>query len=69
MDPTTVILILALNLLAIGGLLAMIGRRMDDAQGMRGFATGSMVFGLAYLLRLALGHQATSLASVLPDVA
>ncbi|GCL65439.1 GGDEF domain-containing protein [Pseudaquabacterium pictum] len=69
MDPSTVILILALNLIAIGGLLAMIGRRMDDAAGMRGFATGSLVFGLAYLLRLALGHASTSLAAVLPDAA
>jgi diguanylate cyclase (GGDEF)-like protein len=67
MDPTTVILILALNLLAIGLLLAMIGRRMDQAEGMRGFATGSVVFGLAYLLRLALGHQSSGPASVLPD--
>ena len=69
MHPTTVILILGLNLAVIGGLLAMIGRRMDEAQGMRGFATGSVVFGLAYLLRLALGHSATSLPSVVPDTA
>lgn len=69
MDHSTVVLILALNLIAIGALLAMIGRRMDEAQGMRGFATGSMVFGLAYLLRLALGHSATNLAAVLPDTA
>ncbi len=69
MDPTTVILILALNLIAIGALLSMIGRRMDEAQGMRGFANGSMVFGLAYLLRLAVGHQSTSLASAAPDTA
>ena len=69
MDPTTVILILGLNLVAIGALLAMIGRRMDSAEGMRGFAVGSMVFGLAYLLRLALGHRSTSLLDVLPDTA
>lgn len=69
MDPTTVIIILALNLIAIGALLAMIGRRMDESQGMRGFATGSLVFGGAYLARLALGHQVTEPASVLPDTA
>lgn len=69
MDPTTVILILGLNLVAIGALLAMIGRRMDESQGMRGFATGSVVFGLAYLLRLALGHRESGLVSVLPDTA
>lgn len=67
MDPTTVILVLALNLIAIGALLAMIGRRMDESQGMRGFATGSVLFGLAYLLRLAMGHRSTGLASALPD--
>ena len=67
MDPTTVILILALNLIAIGLLLAMIGRRMDQSEGMRGFATGSVVFGLAYLMRLALGHRTSDLSSVMPD--
>ena len=35
---------------------------MDDAAGMRGFATGSLVFGAVYLLRLALGHSSTPLA-------
>lgn len=69
MDPSTVILILSLNLMAIGGLLAMIGRRMDESQGMRGFAAGSMVFGLAYLARLALGHQSTGPLAVVPDTA
>ena len=69
MDPRTVILILSLNLMAIGGLLAMIGRRMDESQGMRGFAAGSMVFGLAYLARLALGHQSTGPLAVVPDTA
>jgi diguanylate cyclase (GGDEF)-like protein len=67
MDPQTVILILALNLITIGMLLAMIGRRMDEGQGMRGFATGSVVFGAAYLMRVAMGHRHTSLLSALPD--
>jgi diguanylate cyclase (GGDEF)-like protein len=69
MDPATVIVILALNLIAIGTLLAMIGRRMDEAQGMRAFASGSLVFGCAYLVRLAVGPASTGLVSVLPDAA
>ena len=67
MDPKTVVLILALNLMVIGGLLAMIGRRMADPAGMRGFATGSIVFGLAYLLRLVQGHSETGVFSVVAD--
>ena len=62
MDPKTVVLILALNLMVIGGLLAMIGRRMADPAGMRGFATGSIVFGLAYLLRLVQGRWTSTWA-------
>ena len=69
MDPKTVILILGSNLVAIGILLTMIGRRLDESPGMRGFATGSVVFGAAYLLRLALGYDRSGLLSVLPDAA
>ncbi len=69
MDPKTVIVILASNLIAIGTLLSLIGRRMDEAQGMRGFATGSVVFGAAYLLRLAVGHSSSGPISVVPDAA
>lgn len=69
MDPKTVIFILASNLIAIGTLLSLIGRRMDEAQGMRGFATGSVVFGVAYLLRVALGHDSSGPLNVVPDAA
>lgn len=70
MDPQTVVVVLALNLIAVGVLLVLIARRIDagaDA-GMRGFAVGSIVFGLAYLLRLAIGHQSTSPVGVVADV-
>ncbi|MDT7838785.1 GGDEF domain-containing protein [Aquabacterium sp. OR-4] len=67
MDPQTVVLLLGLNLFTVGLLLALIGRRMDESQGMRSFAIGSMLFGLAFLVRLATGHQRTSLLSMLPD--
>ena len=69
MDPKTVIFVLALNLASVGGLLYMIGERMPDPAGMRGFATGSVVFGLAYLLRVVLGHSDSGPLSVLPDAA
>lgn len=52
MDTKNVTLVLALNLIAIGCLLALIDRRLADAGSLRGFAVGSIVFGLAYLLRL-----------------
>ena len=67
MDPRTVIFVLALNLISVGALLALIGRRMDQSQGMRGFAGGSVAFGVGFLLRLATGHQQTSPLSLVPD--
>jgi diguanylate cyclase (GGDEF)-like protein len=67
MDPNTVIPLLALNLIGIGGLLHLIGARMPDPAGLRGFATGLMSFGLAYLLRLVFGVREGGLLGVLPD--
>lgn len=72
MDPQTVVLVLALNRVAIGSLLALIEQRMSppgspkgehrsaqhagvsisDSARLRGFAVGSVAFGLSYLLRL-----------------
>jgi diguanylate cyclase (GGDEF)-like protein len=67
LDPQTVILILALNLIAIGGLLALIGQRMSDSAGLRGFAVGSVVFGLSYLVRLGQGPSSGSLFGTVAD--
>jgi diguanylate cyclase (GGDEF)-like protein len=69
MDPTTVVLLLALNLISVGLLLALIGRRMDLGRGTPDFAAGTLLFGAAYMLRLATGHQASHAYSLLPDAA
>jgi diguanylate cyclase (GGDEF)-like protein len=87
LDPQTVILILALNLVAIGSLMALIDKSMSplarpkgetqgsqpeamalsNAAGLHDFAVGSVVFGLAYLLRLALGPASGSLFGTVAD--
>jgi diguanylate cyclase (GGDEF)-like protein len=67
MDPKTVIFLLSLNLISIGGLLILIGRRMPEPAGLRGFATGALVFGCAYLLRLALGYTSSAALTVVAD--
>lgn len=69
MDPKTVVLVLAMNLIANGALLALIGARMAERSGLRGFSLGAVVFGLAYLVRLAQDPTSTSLFHVLPDAA
>ena len=69
MDYKTIVLALALNLIANGALLALIHVRMTDASGLRGFSLGAIVFGLAYLGRLGQDPLSDSLLSVLPDAA
>ena len=53
MDPNTVIILLAANLICSGGLFYLIGRRMPANSGVLYWSAGSMLFGLAYLGRLA----------------
>ena len=67
MDPNTVIALLSLNLIGIGGLLLLIALRMADAGGLRGFGYGTLCFGASYLLRLILGQNAAVLLSLLSD--
>lgn len=55
MDAPTVVALLALHILVSGWLLRMVGRTMADGGGLRDFATGAMIFGLAYIARLAFG--------------
>ena len=69
MDPKTVVTLLALNLIGVGGLLLLISRRTADRAGLRGFATGALVFGAAYLVRLGLGFSSGTAWGVLPDTA
>ncbi len=68
MDPSTVIALLSLNLISVGGLLHLIARRMADPAGLHGFGTGALVFGCAYLLRLQLGIESAMPVGLLSDV-
>lgn len=69
MDPVTVIAILAAHLICSGGLFALIGRHMPPGHAVRDWAAGGMLFGLAYVGRLALPLDATGLAELLLDSA
>jgi diguanylate cyclase (GGDEF)-like protein len=65
MDPTTVIIVLALNLISTGGLFHLIGRQMPPRGGLGEFAAGTIVFGSAYAMRLIAGtglHAAVDVA-------
>jgi diguanylate cyclase (GGDEF)-like protein len=54
-DPTTVIIVLALHLVSSGGLLYVIGMRTRQRQGLRAFGVAGLLFGLAYAGRLGVG--------------
>jgi len=69
MDPTTVILILALHLISTGGLFYLIGRQMPPRGGLGAFALGAIVFGCAYALRLRVGINADAPIGGLLDTA
>jgi diguanylate cyclase (GGDEF)-like protein len=69
MDPATVILLLSMHLLASSGLLHLIARRLPAGSGLEGFALGALLFGLAYVGRVADGVGATASTSALWDAA
>lgn len=69
MDPNTVVVVLALNLISTGGLMFLIGRRLPPGQGLGMMAMAAMVFGTAYLMRLAIGNDRPGFAGLLPDAA
>ena len=52
MDPRTLVPVLALHLVVMGGMLALIGARKGVASGLPVFGIGGIAFGLAYLLRM-----------------
>ena len=68
-DPTTVIVILALHLVSSGGLFYLIGRQMPARSGLAAFGSGAMVFGGAYALRLRLGMETEAPLGMLLDAA
>lgn len=69
MDPKTAVTLLTLHLLTIGGLVLLVARHNEDHRGLRAYGVGSLVFGAAYITRLALGLQSDSLWALGPDAA
>jgi diguanylate cyclase (GGDEF)-like protein len=69
LDPGTVVIILAANLICTGGLFYLIGRRMPVRNGVTLWAVGSLLFGLAYMVRLAGGTAMGGLGHVVVDTA
>lgn len=68
MDPTTVIIVLATHLVCSGGLYLLIGRGMPPRSGLGPWGAGCLLFGVAYLARLAVGLQNTPHWIALMDV-
>lgn len=69
MDPTTVIVSLAANLVFCGGLYYLIGRNMPPHSGLGLWAAAAMMLGGAYLMRVLEGLGSPTLLSPLLDVA
>ena len=69
MDPTTVIIVLALHLISTGGLFYLIGRQMPARSGLGAFALGTGLFGSAYALRLLVGLGPHAFADAVLDLA
>ncbi len=55
MDPTTILVMLAANLIFSGGLIHLMARRMPPGLGLEYWSGGSILLGLAYVVRLAAG--------------
>ncbi len=69
MDPRTVIIVLAVNLLSSGGLFYLIARKMPPHGGLGAFAAGAVTFGAAYLAHLTPGAQVPVAIDALADCA
>ncbi|MBC7996115.1 MAG: GGDEF domain-containing protein [Rhizobacter sp.] len=67
MDPFSVIVMLAIHLVASGGLMFIVWRLMPDAPGLCRWAMASTLFGLGYLARLFFGMQTVDLIGVASD--
>ncbi len=55
MDPVTLVIVLAINLVCIGGLFHLIGRGMPPRSGLQHWSAGAVLFGCAYVARLVAG--------------
>ena len=69
MDPKTVVVILAINLIFTGLLYHLIARRLRANSGLGHMSLGSMLFGLAYVGRLFLTSFASNPLALIADVA
>ncbi len=69
MDPFTVIITLAINLIFSGGLYYLIGRNMAPRSGLGLWSAAAIILGGAYLARLMEGLGSPTLLSPLFDVA
>lgn len=67
MDSFTVIVMLAIHLIAGGGLLFLVWRLMPDAPGLSRWWLSGVLFGLAYLLRLTSNLESIDLGSMAAD--
>jgi diguanylate cyclase (GGDEF)-like protein len=57
LDPSTIVVVLATQLLCTGGLFHLIGREMPPRCGLQLWASGLGLFGAAYMVRIALRSQ------------
>ena len=69
MDPNTVIIMLATHLICSGGLYYLIGRGMPPRSGLRLWSAGGVVFGSAYIVRMAAGRDVAAPGMLAADAA
>ncbi|MDE2453909.1 MAG: hypothetical protein KGL43_09965, partial [Burkholderiales bacterium] len=67
MDPNTVIAVIAAHLLAMGGLMFLIGRDMPPRTGLERWSVGMLVFGSSFVARLVGGAEAATAWSLATD--
>ncbi len=68
MDPATVVIVVAAHLIGTGGLLLLVRRQMPPRCGLGPWATGLVLFGSAYMVRLAIGLSALSVLALVADL-
>jgi diguanylate cyclase (GGDEF)-like protein len=69
MDPTTTVVLMTLNLIVTGGLVAMVARRQAETRPLWQCSASVWLFSAAYVARLALGLDDKRPVVALPDVA
>ncbi|MBN9428872.1 MAG: GGDEF domain-containing protein [Burkholderiales bacterium] len=69
MDQISATIVLAVNLLSMGALFHLLGRRMPADSGLRSIAAGSALFGSAYVSRLVSKLDMSALIVLPSDIA